>query len=216
MTVVVLAPHPDDEAIGCGGQLALEARSGVRTVVVFLTSGGAYADGVPSDASARREAEAGQAADVLGVAATHFLGYPDSALRSVTQSAARAVAALVADEQPTLLLIPNPEDNHGDHQAVHTIVSAAFPDGPPCDVAAYEVWTPLQHFTESIDISDVIEVKRSAIQAYRSQLAEFAYDRAADGLSQYRGALAGNCDYAEVVLHLSTPGAPMLHPRDWR
>ncbi len=65
-------------------------------------------------------------------------------------------------------------------------------------VRAYEVWTPLAEFDDFVDISTVMAQKLRAVRAYRSQLEDFRYDRAVEGLNQYRGALAGRVDFAEV------------------
>jgi hypothetical protein len=63
---------------------------------------------------------------------------------------------------------------------------------------AYEVWTPLSEYDEVKDISAVMDRKLEAIRCYCSQLGQFQYERAVRGLNEYRGALAGRCQYAEV------------------
>jgi LmbE family N-acetylglucosaminyl deacetylase len=95
--------------------------------------------------------------------------------------------------------VPQQLEWHPDHRAAWAILEAAR-DGLELDltVYAYEIWTPLGEFDHVADISPVIDAKIAAIHCYESQIAEFQYDRAIVGLNQYRGALAGRCDYAEV------------------
>ena len=78
MNVLVIAPHPDDESIGCGGALCLHSRRGDRSSVVYLTSGELGLKHLPRhDAWLTREREAAQAAKILGIARMFFLRLAD-------------------------------------------------------------------------------------------------------------------------------------------
>jgi LmbE family N-acetylglucosaminyl deacetylase len=70
--------------------------------------------------------------------------------------------------------------------------------GDELSLETYEVWTPMTHFDDVVDISNVMATKLAALRAYRSQLAKFRYDQAVEGLDRFRGALAAHCQYAEV------------------
>src|SRR5665213_2709092 len=83
---LIIAPHPDDETLGCGGLIASQARAGQAVDIVFLTDGAASHPGHPTLspaqlAGARRD-EAVAAAAILGVRADrlHFFNLPDSTL----------------------------------------------------------------------------------------------------------------------------------------
>ena len=79
MNIMVIAPHPDDEAVGCGGTIRLHAERGDRVTAVFLTSGELGLPHLPPETACRiREDEAAVAAEVLGIAALSFLRWPDS------------------------------------------------------------------------------------------------------------------------------------------
>jgi LmbE family N-acetylglucosaminyl deacetylase len=69
---------------------------------------------------------------------------------------------------------------------------------PAPSLLAYEVWSPLPRYDEVKDVSAVMERKLEAIRSHRSQVGYYRYDRAAEGLARYRGAMAGRCEYAEV------------------
>jgi N-acetylglucosamine malate deacetylase 1 len=201
MNVLVIAPHPDDEAIGCGGSICLHVLRGDRVIVVFLTSGelGLKHLAAP-EAWAVREAEAQAAAAVLGTAATRFLRLPDWYIGEIPDRTVATLASVLADEQPNVVYVPHSDEWHPDHRAALPALSratAASGIAPP-QVRTYEVWTPLSRYDHVEDVTAVMPQKLRAIRCYRSQLNGFRYDRAIRGLNQYRGALAAKCRYAEV------------------
>src|SRR5213593_5174378 len=78
MQVLIIAPHPDDESIGCGGTLCLHAGRGDSIAVVYLTSGELGLKHLPRNkAWLTREREAEKAAKVLRAAPCFFLRMPD-------------------------------------------------------------------------------------------------------------------------------------------
>jgi N-acetylglucosamine malate deacetylase 1 len=205
MTVLVIAPHPDDEAIGCGGAMLNHAAKGDRVVVVFLTSGELGLKPLAAaDAQRIRESEAAKAAAILGTASTLFLRLPDWSCGDDVHAAARVLLPVLGTERPALIYLPHPGDDHPDHRACLTILQAALESvpGPVPQLRGYEVWSPLPTWHQVEDITTIMDRKLAAIGAYRSQIEQFRYDRAAAGLNQYRGALFGRCDYAEVFSQL--------------
>ena len=82
-SVLVFAPHPDDDIIGCGGTLIHHVQAGARVAHVYMTSGDALSRKRRSKSLARiREKEAKRGAQIIGVSELIFLREPDSALRS--------------------------------------------------------------------------------------------------------------------------------------
>ncbi len=205
MNVVVIAPHPDDESIGCGGTLCRHADQGDRVLVVFLTSGElGLKDLAREEAWRIRENEARRAAEILGVAQLHFLRGPDWMTGEHRRKLAAALAPILNGEAPELIYLPHAAESHPDHKAALPIVRAAL---KACGLArtrlrTYEVWTPLTEHDHVENISAMMPRKLRALRAHRSQLREFDYVRAVRGLNQFRGALAGKCDYAEVFQEL--------------
>lgn len=201
MNVLVIAPHPDDETIGCGGAVCLHEQKGDRVVAVFLTSGELGLKKLPRvEAWKIREAEARRAGKILGLAEPHFLRQPDWTLAEHTAEAVELLQPILKRETPQLIYLPHLREWHPDHQAALPIMrEAAQRSGIPApQLRAYEVWTPLGKFDEATDICSVMPRKLRALRAYRSQLAEFDYVQAVRGLNQYRGALAAKSRYAEV------------------
>ena len=154
VSLLIFAPHPDDEVIGCGGVIQRAVAKGERVRVVFLTSG----DGYPR-AAARlfnkpetrvdandlmrlgraREAEAGAAAVVMGLDADDlvFLRYPDAGMASLSlerrASALRDVGRILEDSRPSRVYVTDRADEHPDHRAANELVVesiAAFRGSP--------------------------------------------------------------------------------------
>jgi LmbE family N-acetylglucosaminyl deacetylase len=206
MNVLVIAPHPDDETIGCGGALYLHACSGDRVSAAFLTSGELGLKKLPAEQVwAIREQEARRAGKILGLAELFFLRQPDWKLCDHVTVAATALRSILKREMPTLIYLPHPSDWHPDHQAAWPIIRTALKRSGlrAPKIRAYEVWTPISQFDEVQDISAVMPRKLRALRAHRSQVGDFDYKRAVLGLNQYRGALAAKSRYAEVfqILH---------------
>lgn len=189
--VVVLAPHSDDEALGCGGTLALLSRAGVPVHVAYMTDGRrspAGADGEPAaDADAlvaARRQEAREAMAVLGVPADrlHFLGLPDGGLSGAEAAAGTRLRDLFGRLGPQTVLAPFRHDQHPDHLAAHRIARRLT--GGPIALYQYFVYTryPLTPGTDirrsvaprhlrRVDIAPVREAKRQALARYPSQVA---------------------------------------------
>ena len=208
MNVLVIAPHPDDESLGCGGTLCKHAARGDRVVVVYVTSGELGLKHLSREkAWAIREREAQRAAEVLGVAAVEFLRLPDWSLDGNVARGARMLRPLLDREKPARIYVPHEREWHPDHRAALRILRAACRGrNSRAEVLAYEVWTPLSEHDQVEDISAAMPRKLRALRAHRSQLDQFDYVRAVRGLNQFRGELAARCRYAEVFQTISLNG----------
>jgi LmbE family N-acetylglucosaminyl deacetylase len=200
MKIMVIAPHPDDEAIGCGGAICLHVKHADRVSAVFLTSGEL---GIPGLSAARartiREAEARESAKILGITKLSFLRQPDGSVWKHLREATAAIRPILERQAPSLIYLPHPGEWHPDHRVALTICRAALQQtGLRPALRTYEVWTPLAEYDAVENISAVMPRKLSAIRCHRSQLAQLPYDRAIQGLDQYRGAFAAQALYAEV------------------
>lgn len=216
-SVLVLAPHPDDEAAGCGGSLCLHAGAGATITVAYLTDGrlglrGLWDGSIPAaerprvqaELVARRRAEAEAAAELLGVANLVFLEAPDGAL-GATPGLVDQLAALVRRIRPEILYAPFPADRQADHVAaarlLARVVGAGGVDG---EIFAYEVWSPL-YPNCMVEITAVAERKREALRRFASQVAENDYPHSILGLNAYRAMFhLQSRGYAEAF-HRSSP-----------
>jgi LmbE family N-acetylglucosaminyl deacetylase len=204
--ILVLSPHPDDEAIGCGGTLRKHVVEGDSVHVVFLTSGEQGGHGRPPESARRlREQEAKNAARILGLAKVEFWGAPDGALRA-TPELAKRLRQKIAVLRPARIYVTHEREMHPDHRAAVRLLRQALTgagSGKP-DVLMYEVWTPLQRIDEIVDISPYVKTKRAAIRAYKCQCDVLAFDEAILGLNRYRGEMHSwpGGDYAEIFCRL--------------
>lgn len=209
MNIVVIAPHPDDEAIGVGGTILRHVSRGDRVTVAFLTSGELGLKHLPREEAWRiREAEAASSANILGISQLHFLHQPDWFLSDAIPAASAALRPILLQEAPAAVYLPHPQEWHPDHQASLPIVRHALGgSGLTPALAMYEVWTPLGSYEHVEDVSITMARKLQAVRCYASQLRGFRYDRAIRGLNQYRGVLAAKCRFAEVFAYASASTA---------
>jgi LmbE family N-acetylglucosaminyl deacetylase len=213
-TVLVLAPHMDDETIGCGGALAKHVARGASVTVAFLTDGGAGGSAGAGDASGAsltgtsltdtRKKEARAALAVLGVRHLEFLDAPDGQLQS-SPPLAEKLRTILLGTHFDLVYLPFFLEEHPDHRAASQLLLDAARGTdlhPQC--LGYEVWTAL--FPNClVNIDETAALKREALSHYRSQLAEADYAHTQFGLNAYRSAafLGGTCRYAEAFCSLS-------------
>lgn len=201
-SALVVAPHFDDEVLGCGGLASRLAEEGAEVRVLFLSDGAGGVEEV-GDAGAyraRRRGEAEAVAAHLGFAGCDFLDLPDGGLdqqlEAIGAGIRRALSALGA-ERPRLLLIPSPLEVSRDHQAafaaLHRLLHS-LRDSDPAEarepfaglrLLAYEVNHPA--FPDLlVDVSDREDALRSAMVLYGSQEERHPYLNAGLGLRRFR------------------------------
>ncbi len=201
MNILVIAPHPDDEAIGCGGTLCKHSMRSDHIAVVFLTSGELGLKKLSREKAWRiREAEARRSLKVLGSDTMDFLRLPDWCLGDNIAKGARLLRPILTREAPDVIYLPHPLEWHPDHKASLSILRSALRGSriPAPMFRSYEVWTPIAEPHHVENISKTMARKLRAVRSHRSQLGEFDYARAIQGLNQYRGEMTGKFRYAEV------------------
>jgi LmbE family N-acetylglucosaminyl deacetylase len=206
MKVLVIAPHPDDEAIGCGGVVSLHSERGDAVDAVFLTSGELGLKKFPCEKAWKiREAEARDCCKVLGIQEPRFLRLPDWMMGDDIERAATQLKGVLEESRPEMIYLPHPTEWHPDHHATLPVVRAALQTAA-VEVPAlrgYEVWTPMAEYQHAENITHVMPRKLRALRKHVSQMAEWDYVRAVRGLNEFRGAMAGRCRYAEVFQDLT-------------
>jgi LmbE family N-acetylglucosaminyl deacetylase len=208
--VLVFAPHPDDDVIGCGGSMAKHVAKGNTVGVVYMTSGdiGSLAH-LPDEIASIREAEARQAAGFLGISEVHFFKNLDGHLNCTWDNLVR-ITTLLREFRPNIVYIPHQDDKHRDHRKTHELVVEACgwsgsPRAPVCGqhlwrvdtILCYEVGTPVQDCSYVEDITDFIGIKLQALALHTSQLHNLDYDEAVRSLNRFRGITTGRGVYCE-------------------
>lgn len=186
-TALVLAPHPDDESLGCGGLIAEACARGLAPVVVVLTDGAmshpTSRSHPPHKLRALRRAEAREAVAALGLGSErlHFLDIPDGRAPREgpdMEAAAARVADLARAHNAGTILASWEHDPHADHVAAQAIARAAA-RLVGARVVSYPVWgwaLPRRALLPAgpvvgarLDIARHLPAKRRAIAAHGSQ-----------------------------------------------
>lgn len=177
-TVAVLCPHPDDEAIFCGGTMRALADRGHRVVIVAATSGDTASGAPDADLRALRRRELAVAAEILGAAAVHHLGHVDSGIgpdsgagafvHVPVEPAAEELAALLRSEGVDALIADGPEGiyGHPDHVHAHRIAARS---ADLADIATrYEMTVDREHlhFVETHVVHDATEAVMAMWQGH--------------------------------------------------
>jgi N-acetylglucosamine malate deacetylase 1 len=205
--VLVLSPHPDDEAIGLGGTLRRHIEQGDHVEVIFLTSGekGSRTES-PQELGPIREHEAAAAAKILGYQQLDFWRQRDGAVEASDELVARLVRKL-NENQPDIVYVPHECEMHPDHCAAARLVTRSIGslEHHAPSVLMYEVWTPLQQIDHVEDISAQMDTKLKAIRAHKSQCEIMDFAEAICGLNRYRGEMHSwpGGPYAEVFRKIS-------------
>jgi len=189
-----LAPHPDDEVLGCGGTIALKVRADADVSIAFLTDGRNGVKAAGGSGRAVREVEAMAAAAALGVPRHRltFLRYADGRLGEHRGEAIATIRRLVERCGVEDLFVPYRREYHPDHIATWQIGRASLPPGG--HLYEYPIWygpwlwsrlrgrarlAAASHLMDAfgsvkVRVAGVAGTKRLALSAYRSQLAGFA------------------------------------------
>ena len=207
--VVVTGAHPGDPEAGCGGLIALLTQAGHQVVMAYLTRGEA---GIPGkthqEAADIRTAEAKLSSNMLG-GSTYYFGQMDGATFADNSQYQKMLAFLDA-EQPDLVLTHWPLDTHLDHRACATLAYDAWLRmSTPSALYFYEVapGSETQNFVPSdyADISSVVQLKRKACYAHKSQKLEEIYPVDHEKMEHFRGMESGY-EFAEAFArHARSP-----------
>ncbi len=184
---LILAPHPDDESLGCGGLIAEACAQRLIPHILVVTDGTGSHPGSRTYPAPRlralREIEARAAVAALGLASDRvgFLGLRDTAVPRGGEVFAAAIAAVVdalQERECGVLLGPWQHDPHGDHEATHAIAASAASRAGVLHLA-YPVWgwtLPPDAALDGpepagyrLDIARHLPAKRCAIAAHASQ-----------------------------------------------
>ena len=221
---LVVAPHPDDESLGCGGALGLLARYGLDVRVLVMSDGtGSHPNSQawpPPRLAALREREIREALAALGLsrADVRFLRLEDTHVPSPDCPGFEDAVARCQDEfeafRPETLLLPWRRDPHGDHRASWQIADAALEaaDLRPRRIE-YPVWIwaypdsddaprPGEVTAWRLDVRDALAQKQAAIAAHRSQTTALIDDDP-DGFRLLPGMLAHFARPWELFLELA-------------
>ncbi len=190
--IVVLAPHPDDESLGCGALLAHAFRHAGAQVICMTDGSGSHPgsmDWPPARLAEERKLELMSAVGCLGgkPADVSCLDYPDGWLGAEDSAAvASRVAELCVGRKPRYLFAPAAEDDHEDHKATARIATLVAEALPKITVLSYPIWSRWNdpgllsrmvcQAPVAVDPGPWRIAKRAAIEAHASQCGEIVHD----------------------------------------
>ncbi len=203
---LVLAPHPDDEALGCSGTMARLISNGSTVRTIYLTRGERlYGESSEEIASIRVE-EANETSRLLNCKEAMFLGFPDGGLSQCINEVFKKLRAIIDEKRPDLVLSPSPVDYHHDHIATARAILQVMNKLRSFKLAFYEVYETIR-FNRLIDVSDFILYKKRAILNYKRSLYDRpdVYVHAITGLNAQRSIYTERAGYYEAFLILDKP-----------
>ena len=211
--VLIVAAHPDDEALGCAGTMAKHVASGDKVHVIFMTNGVGSRNTTSNSDIENRQAAARKSADILGVTSMKHFDFPDNKMDTVSLlDIVKSIENVINKLQPEIIYTHHIGDLNIDHQITHKVVMTACRPQPSfCvkEIYAFEVLSSTEWQTPGylpftpnvyIDISNQIEIKRKSLETYSEEMHKIPHSRSFDNilnLSSFRGNSVG-VDYAEA------------------
>ena len=202
--LLVIAAHPDDEVLGCGGLLSRTRREGGEAAVLVLTDGCSCQYPGRPELVGERQDEARQAMEELGGIDIEFVGFPDMGLVNLPPAEVNApVAAAVTRLEPDWVLVHHGGDLNRDHTVAHEAARVACrPGAGPCPrLLSYETlssteWGGMAFQPDLFVALEQVDLERkiAALSAYATEVRPFPHPRstrAVEHLAGLRGAQAG-------------------------
>jgi len=223
MIYLIIAAHPDDEVLGCGGSIAKWVKEGHEVHVLIMAEGATSRD-KHRDRASRKETlsilaqSAKRAAEILGVQSVELLEYPDNRMDSVDLlDVVKTIEDYVEKLKPEVVVTHHSGDLNIDHQIIHQAVTTACrpqPGHPVKCILSFEVPSSTEWQLPTVgspfipnwfeDISETLELKIKALEAYQSEMRKWPHSRsikAVEHLARWRGASMG-CEAAESFILL--------------
>lgn len=203
MKILVIAPHPDDEVLGCGGTIAKHATNGDEVHLCIVTK--TYPPDWSDEYRKNIERQIEKSAEILGIKVVHKLGFPTVKLDTIPQKELNDSISNIVDEvKPDILYIPHNSDLNKDHGIVFNacLIAARPVNNSIKRVFSYETLSETEWGQSAepfvpntyVDISETMERKKDAMKAYASELKEPPHPRSLkiiEALAKKRGSEAG-------------------------
>lgn len=207
--IIVVAAHPDDELLGCGGTIALHAGAGDHVTAVITCEGESLRYG---EKGVGQGAHTKRAAKELGIEDVRLLGFPDQRLDTLTLTEIiTPLERIIRQLRPAIIYCQHGGDLNRDHQLVFQSLLVA---SRPCeeyietiyafDTASSTEWAYPRTFVPDtwIDISSTLETKLAAMSCYESEVRSYPHPRSLEALKNRARAWGNQCcmEAAEVFM----------------
>lgn len=221
-TILVIAAHSDDEALGCGGTIAKHVAGGDDVHVVFMADGVSSREGENSIDFSKRTSSMVAAAEILGISSTNCLGFPDNKMDTIPLLEIIKSLEIVIDKiAPEVIYTHHYGDLNIDHRLTHqAVMTACRPTPNSCikKILAFEVVSSSEWSTPGVlpfipnyfvNISDYLETKISSLNAYSQEMHLAPHSRSIKNieyLAKHRGFCVGSnaAEAFEVIRIIDT------------
>ena len=202
-SVLVVAPHADDETLGCGGTILKMRHQGARLGWLLVTAP-SVENGYPEGFSRQREGEIQTVMQRYGFTSIAALGFPPGGIAETPRKIlVQRLSREIASFKPQTIFLPFGGDVHSDHRIIFDACQSALKTfrAPSVErILCYETLSETEQgfassFTPNVfvDISCFLEEKIDIMETYSSEMAEFPFprsERAIESLARFRGAQA--------------------------
>ncbi len=212
-TILVVAAHPDDEVLGCGGTIARHAADGDSVQILIVGEGATSRQrsrnlAVQANVLEELAEAAKRAGEILGAREVEIVGLPDNRMDSLDRlDLVKIIEVRVEKHKPEIVYVHHAGDVNVDHRRLHEAVITAcrpIPGKSVREIFSYEVASSTEWQTTGsapsfnpncfVDISDKWELKRLALEAYASEMRPWPHARSMEALeylARWRGAQVG-------------------------
>lgn len=209
MNVLVIAAHPDDEVLGCGGTIARHTANGDTVHILIVAEGATSRRGNDSSEGLEELRNAArQSAEILGAQAPKLLGLPDNKMDTLPLlEIVQQIEQVVDDVKPKTVYTHHGGDLNIDHRIVHQAVVTACRPLPAAlvqriyafETASSTEWgspdiAPPFNPVHFVDISGEVERKKEALECYVMEMRDFPHPRSWDAIEaqfKFRGSSVG-------------------------
>ncbi|EKD90134.1 MAG: LmbE family protein [uncultured bacterium] len=208
--ILVIAPHPDDEVLGCGGIIKKYSQNGDEVFLAVLTK--PYEPDWTKDYIKDKLIQTKKSNMTLGIKKTYSLGFPTVKLDTIPQKKINdELHQVVAEVKPQIVFIPFYGDLNKDHRITcesSLVATRPLTGSAIKKILCYEILSETEWGIEPfkpnvyVDISDNFIIKKKAMEEYKSELKKFPHPRsleALEALAKKRGSEAG-LTYAEAFM----------------
>ena len=208
--VLVVAAHPDDEILGCGGTLAKLSQQGAHITIVLLGEGPTSRN-EPDPGTVRSGASVSAltASAILGVSDVRFLALPDNRFDTIPLlDIVQAIEAISAEIVPDVVFTHHAGDMNQDHRVAHQAVMTAFrplPQSKPVALLGFEILSSTEYApahtapffapTIFVNITSYLNTKQKALEAYSSEMRLWPHPRSHEGIAHLAALRGCACGY---------------------
>jgi len=215
--ILIVASHPDDEILGCGGTVARMVKEGAEVHILILGEGVTsrynikLTEPYPNQELENLKVCSKKAGFIIGILSLEFTSFPDNRFDSIALlEIVKVIERRIEEIKPSIIFTHFKDDLNIDHRITYQAVITAtrpMPGNTVKEIYSFEIpssteWAFPTSFSPDVfwDIDSTLDQKIKALDCYRDELRPYPHPRSVEGieyLAGYRGMQCG-CEYAEA------------------